>query len=528
MKIFNLILFAFFSIFCFSQSNTEVFLFDIGTTNSKISLKEPTNISNNEGYDNQPSFLSNDAVIFASSRNGQTDIARYDLKYGSKSWLNFTEGGEYSPLKIPNKNEVSAVRLDKDGKQRLYLYNLRNGESKELIQEQVVAYYTWYDENTIVSANIEVKSLNLYVNSLNNGTTKKFTNNVGRSFHKIPNSNLVSFISKENDTWLIKSINPANGKIKTVANTIDKVEDICWLNQNTILSGKDGILYKLTLRKDNSWKEVADLRKHGITKITRLAINSNANKLLIAADINDAAKEGEETSSNNKTTSSNTSFDAGAIVHKHIEPYNQGDLTEFASAFTENVVVNRFPNEKMYQGRSTLKQNYERFFANNKNLSVQVNNRMVLKNMVIDEEIASVNKAINRHVTVYQTSNKGIETMTFISNSNVKTNPEIIVGKQLEAYNNRDLDAFMKTYTSNIKLYAYPNTIQTEGQSAMRKSYESWFKQTKDLNAVIKKRIVIGNKVIDYEEVTANGQTFSAIAIYEIVNGLINKVTFIQ
>ena len=44
----------------------------------------------------------------------------------SKIFINHTEGGEYSPLKIPNKNEVSAVRLDKDGKQRLYTYNLNN------------------------------------------------------------------------------------------------------------------------------------------------------------------------------------------------------------------------------------------------------------------------------------------------------------------------------------------------------------------------------------------------------------------
>jgi hypothetical protein len=40
--------------------------------------------------------------------------------------------------------------------------------------------------------------------------------------------------------------------------------------------------------------------------------------------------------------------------------------------------------------------------------------------------------------------------------------------------------------------------------------------------------MVIGNKVIDEEYITANGNHFSAIAIYEIENGKIAKVTFIR
>ena len=44
----------------------------------------------------------------------------------------------------------------------------------------------------------------------------------------------------------------------------------------------------------------------------------------------------------------------------------------------------------------------------------------------------------------------------------------------------------------------------------------------------MKNRIVIGNKVIDKEYITANGDTFSAVAIYEVANGKIAKVTFIN
>jgi len=401
-----------------------VFLFNLVSNNNSIKVANGTNISNNEGYDNQPSFLNNDRILYSSTRNGQTDIAQYFSSYKSKMWINLTEGSEYSPLKIPNKNEVSAVRLDKDGKQRLYRYNLSNGQSSELIQDLVVAYYTWFNEETIVSAVIEDQQLNLFATNISAGISKKYATNVGRSFHKIPNSNLISFISKENENqWQIKSINPDTGVTKLIANTMEGVEDICWLNNKTILSGRGTKLYKLTLNKDNNWVEISDFSSLGITSITRITVNSSMDKLAIAADF--------------KTANDNT------------ETTNQ------------------------------------------------------------DEEQDDTD-------TTSTESNKEV------------TEIETIVQRNLDAYNARDIEAFMKDYADDIKLYAYPNTLQTEGKEAMRKGYENWFDSVPDLSAFIKKRIVIGNKVIDEEQVTANGQIFNAVVIYEIENGKISKVTFIQ
>ena len=106
--------------------------------------------------------------------------------------------------------------------------------------------------------------------------------------------------------------------------------------------------------------------------------------------------------------------------------------------------------------------------------------------------------------------------------------PEIIVQKQLDAYNARDIDAFLKTYTDDVKIYNYPNTLSSEGKTSMRTGYSRLFKNVPDLNCVIKNRIVTGNTVIDEEYLTMNGNNFSAVAIYEVVNGKISSVTFIQ
>jgi len=118
--------------------------------------------------------------------------------------------------------------------------------------------------------------------------------------------------------------------------------------------------------------------------------------------------------------------------------------------------------------------------------------------------------------------------MTFIHDFKSKEDPETIVQKQLDAYNNRDIDGFMATYSEDVKLFSFPDKLNSEGQETMRKSYDGYFKNTPDLHCEIKKRIVIGNKVIDHEYITSNGRNFSAIAVYEVKNGLISKVTFIQ
>src|SRR5690606_11283985 len=91
-----------------AQVNTEIYLFDLTMDKTGPVLSNPKNISNNEGYDNQPSFMDDHTVLFASTRNGQTDILQFNITQGSTSeWLTNTQtGSEYSPLKIPGTNAI--------------------------------------------------------------------------------------------------------------------------------------------------------------------------------------------------------------------------------------------------------------------------------------------------------------------------------------------------------------------------------------------------------------------------------------
>lgn len=102
---------------------------------------------------------------------------------------------------------------------------------------------------------------------------------------------------------------------------------------------------------------------------------------------------------------------------------------------------------------------------------------------------------------------------------------------QLEAYNNRDIDEFMKWYSDQIVLKDFEtNEAFVEGKSAMRDRYKKMFQEKVYLHCKLRNRIVCGDIVIDEELVTGlvEGQTVHATAIYKIENGLIVEAWFIR
>lgn len=108
--------------------------------------------------------------------------------------------------------------------------------------------------------------------------------------------------------------------------------------------------------------------------------------------------------------------------------------------------------------------------------------------------------------------------------------PEQIIQAQVEAYNQRDLDAFLALHSPTAQLFDLPTgNLIAEGAADLRERYSKRF-ASEDLHAEIVNRMVLGNRVIDHEHITGMqpDRTVKAIAIYEIENELIQRVWFIM
>lgn len=104
-----------------------------------------------------------------------------------------------------------------------------------------------------------------------------------------------------------------------------------------------------------------------------------------------------------------------------------------------------------------------------------------------------------------------------------------LADQQLQAYNNRNIEAFLEPYSDSVKVYLFPNKLLYTGKEIMRREYGKMFKELPQLHCALLNRITIGNKVIDMELVRIrDGQMMNAVAIYTIRNGKIAEVLFID
>jgi len=110
----------------------------------------------------------------------------------------------------------------------------------------------------------------------------------------------------------------------------------------------------------------------------------------------------------------------------------------------------------------------------------------------------------------------------------VASGPEKVVQEQVEAYNRHDIEAFLKTYSPDIKLYEFPDKESASGLEAMRERYGKLFKREPDLKVKIAKRIVQGDCVIDQEELSGGGRQWTAVAIYRVKGDKITAVWFLR
>lgn len=286
MKKFLILSIILTSYFSFAQNNTEIYVFDIAPSYEGIEFLNARNISNNEGYDNQPSFINNETVVFAGNNDGQTDISEYNLTTKLQKWVNNkTEGGEYSPQKFPSNNDFAAVRLDKDGHQRLYRYSAKTGNSTEIMKDLQVAYFAFYDDDNILATVLNRNNLDLVLLNLQQNTADTLFNNAGRSLQRVPKTNSMSYtLVNEEGNLDLYLMDMQNKEHYFVTQLPIGIQDYTWLNDTQVLIGSGSRLYMYDTLGDIEWTRVASLEDYGLKNITRMAISPNGKVLAIVAE----------------------------------------------------------------------------------------------------------------------------------------------------------------------------------------------------------------------------------------------------
>lgn len=259
-----------------AQGETEVYLLALTKD-----LDSPINISQNPGYDNQPSFWDNDHLLYTRTRTGQTDIVRYNLNSKKTEWLCDTpQGSEYSPLRIPDSEAFSAIRLDTTGFQRLYRYT-EDGKSELLFSPLKIGYHHWVSDNTLLCTVLVEDYMNLMLVQPNS-SAKLITEKVGRSLHRIPKSSQLSFIQQKEGRSILSSIDLTTQNIQTLLPLPEGVQDVAWLASGTLIFAQGNTLFQWDPNTSSGiqvWKKLSR-----INNISRLALSPNGKLLALVGN----------------------------------------------------------------------------------------------------------------------------------------------------------------------------------------------------------------------------------------------------
>jgi hypothetical protein len=109
------------------------------------------------------------------------------------------------------------------------------------------------------------------------------------------------------------------------------------------------------------------------------------------------------------------------------------------------------------------------------------------------------------------------------------SDPVAVIQRQLEAYNAKDVDAWLATYAPDAEQFVLHGERLAQGHEEMRQRILTRFAEP-DLHARLVARTVMGSVVVDLEEITRNfpeGKgTMEMLCIYEVAQGRIVRASF--
>lgn len=110
------------------------------------------------------------------------------------------------------------------------------------------------------------------------------------------------------------------------------------------------------------------------------------------------------------------------------------------------------------------------------------------------------------------------------------SSPETVVQRRVDAYNARDINAFLAVHADDVVVRKLPGgEVDANGKAALRYDYAELFAGNPELSCTVTQRITHGDWVVDHELVTGirGAPRQRAVATYLVRDGLIRKVWFL-
>lgn len=245
---------------------------------------------NPKGYNNQPQFFSPYEIYLTVQLPPdtlQTDIYALDLLLNTLTRITATATPEYSPTRMPDGRRFSVVRVEADGRQRLWALPIDRASAGHPLLPEVnnVGYHCWL-RDTLLALFLVGESHNhaLAIAGLASASPRRVAVGIGRCLQKTADGRLAFVQKLSAQEAFLKIYHPVQGTVETVVRMPAGTEDFALLPDGTYLAGDGNRLLQFHPRRQDTWVPIADLSPYGVQKISRIAISPEGHLLTVVVE----------------------------------------------------------------------------------------------------------------------------------------------------------------------------------------------------------------------------------------------------
>lgn len=260
-------------------------MLELEEEDGRLIAGRPVDLTDRQGYDNQPAFLpGGQALLYASRQEDQVEIRQYDLGRRESAPLTRTREREYQPQPLPDGQGFSAVRVELDGKQRLWRFDSRGRNATPLIESvDDVFAYVWVDPQTIAVVDARDPH-NLWLFDLQGGAAKRIVDRAGRSIQRVPGRSAISFIHEvaPDERW-VKELDLGTGEVRPLVLARPGSEDHAWTPSGSLVMGQGSRLFQWSPGPGAAWERwrvIDDFSLVGLSRISRVAVSPDGDRLV--------------------------------------------------------------------------------------------------------------------------------------------------------------------------------------------------------------------------------------------------------
>lgn len=289
----NLVIFAYFVCFTFqmaqAQGGFDLWVVDTQGKGGKLKMLSETAkpLTNRPEYDNQPNFINEYQLVFsAADEKGNHDIIVYNFNTDKFTNLSKTaDRSEFSPTLTDCGLYVSAVVMEPDSTQRLWLYPTNFGEP-ELLYDDIapVGYYDWFDNK---AAMFILGDPNRLVYAKGKGDLLEIDTQIGRSIKRRPKTSEIAYLSMKSPKetlagmeLAIRTYDLISGQSQVLGFGLAGSLDFIWIDSHHLLMAQGNGIYKKKTNQ-SEWEFLGKISSDTHEGITRMAYSPDLNKLVV-------------------------------------------------------------------------------------------------------------------------------------------------------------------------------------------------------------------------------------------------------